>query len=518
MAKNLDLIIKGNIITVVNQKPRAEAIGIKGEKIVSVGTMKEVEADTGKNIEVLDLKGMTILPGFMDTHAHPMGQGRNRMGVDLSSVTSIAETLDKVRQRVKTTPEGKWVFCPAYNRLYVKEKRFPTIKELDDISTKHLISIQHVDGHFSQLNSASLEFLKLEAGMPGVVTGPDGKPTGLIEDPASGKTLEIIGALTTDEERLTALKLVAEEAVSVGITTLFAKEPLETQEFITKNLKKIPVRIHPMVMGATRGVLVLEKIMKADFLGDHVCVATAADGSIEAHTAALFEPYTNAPETQGMLVFTDDELYNFVERSHKAGFQISIHAESERCIEQVLWAYEKVLEKYPRKDHRHRIEHYEIPSIQQIKRTARLGVIAAMQPAFIPYCEGLNLEYYRAILGEQRLKRANAFRSILDEGIIVSGGSDTPVTRMNPLLGIHYCVNHPLIEQRTDIYEAIEMFTINGAKTGFEEDIKGSIEAGKLADFVVLSDDPYRVPRDKIKDIKVKMTIVGGRVVYKNGL
>jgi predicted amidohydrolase YtcJ len=517
MAKNMDLIIKGNIITVVNQKPRAEAIGIKGEKIVSVGTVKEVEADAGENIEVLDLKGKTILPGFIDTHAHPMGQGRNRMGVDLSTVTTIAETLNKVGQRVKTTPEGKWVFCPAYNRLYVKENRFPTLKELDDISTKHLISIQHVDGHFSQLNTAALNFLKLEAGMPGVVTGPDGKPTGLIEDPASGKTLEIIGALTNDDERMTALKLVTDEAVSVGITTLFAKEPLETQEFIHKNLKKIPVRIHPMVMGATRGVLVLEKIMKADFLGEHVCVATAADGSIEAHTAALFEPYTNAPETLGMLVFTDDELYNFVERSHKAGFQISIHAESERCIEQVLWAYEKVLEKYPRKDHRHRIEHYEVPSIRQIKRTARMGVIAAMQPAFIPFCEGPNLEYYRAILGEERLKRANAFRSVLDEGIIVSGGSDTPVTRMNPLLGIHYCVNHPLKEQRIDVYEAIELFTINGAKTGFEENLKGSIEPGKLADFVVLSDDPYRIPGDKIKEIKVEMTIVGGRVVYKNG-
>ncbi len=216
-----------------------------------------------------------------------------------------------------------------------------------------------------------------------------------------------------------------------------------------------------------------------------------------------------------MLVFSDEQLYDFVEKSHKAGFQVSIHAESERCIEQVLWAYEKVLEKYPRKDHRHRIEHYEVPSIKQIKRAARLGVVLAMQPTFIPSCEGPNLDYYRAILGEERLKRANAFRSILDEEIIVSGGSDTPVTRMNPLLGIHYCVNHPLIEQRIDIYEAIEMFTINGAKTGFEEDIKGSIEPGKLADFVVLSDDPYRIPKDKIKDINVEMTIVGGKTVYQ---
>jgi predicted amidohydrolase YtcJ len=308
--------------------------------------------------------------------------------------------------------------------------------------------------------------------------------------------------------------LVTQEAASVGITTLFAKEPLGIIEFMLKNIREIPVRIHPMVMGATKGILAFDSVVKADFLGGHVCVATAADGSIEARTAALFEPYTNAPETLGMLVFSDDELYRFIEKAHKAGMQVSIHAESERCIEQVLWAYEKVLEKYPRQDHRHRIEHFEIPSMKQLKRVARLGVIVAMQPMFIPICEGPNLNYYRALLGDERTKKANPFRSILDQGILVSGGSDTPVTRMNPLGGIHACVNHPVKEQRIDVYEAIEMFTINGAKTGFEENLKGSIEPGKLADFVVLSDDPYRVPREKIGNLEVEMTIVGGKVVY----
>jgi predicted amidohydrolase YtcJ len=517
MERDLEQIIKGNIITVANQKPRAEAIGIKGEKIVSVGAIKEVESSIGKATKVLDLKGKTVLPGFFDTHAHPMATGRNRLGVDLSSVATIAETLEKIRERARNTPAGKWVFCPAYNKQHVAEKRFPTLKELDDISTKHPISIQHVDGHFSMLNSTALKLLHMDAGRKGVVIDSDGKPVGIIEDPASGQTLETIGALTNDAERMEALMIITKEAASVGITTLYAKEPLEVIEFMLKNIKKIPVRIHPMVMGATKGILAFENVVKADFLGDHVCVATAADGSIEAHTAALFEPYADDAKTLGMLVFSDEELYDFVEKAHKAGFQISIHAESERCIEQVLWAYEKALEKYPRKDHRHRIEHFELPSMRQIKRAARLGVVAAMQPIFIPICEGPNLSYYRVLLGDERTKKANAFRSILDQGILISGGSDTPVTRMNPLAGIHACVNHPVKEQRVDVYEAIEMFTINGAKTGFEEDIKGSIEPGKLADFVVLSDDPYRVPREKIRDIKVEATIVGGKVVYKTG-
>jgi predicted amidohydrolase YtcJ len=260
----------------------------------------------------------------------------------------------------------------------------------------------------------------------------------------------------------------------------------------------------------------IDEVINAGFSEARTCVATYADGSIEGRTAALFEPYAGAPMTLGMLYYSDDELYRFVEKAHKAGLQISIHAESERCIEQVLHDYEKVLEKYPRKDHRHRIEHFELPSMKQIKWAAGLGIALAMQPMFITVCEGPNLDYYRALLGEERLKRANAFRTILNEEILVSGGSDTPVTRMNPMGGIHACVNHPLKEQRIDVYEAIEMFTINGAKIGFEEDLKGSIEPGKLADFVVLSDDPYRVPRQKIKDIEVEMTIVGGKIVYQN--
>lgn len=516
MTTNLDLIIKGNIITVVNQQPRAEAIGIKGEKIISVGTVKEVEEDACKTTQVLDLKGKTVLPGFMDTHAHPMGTGRNRLGVNLSSVSTIAETLEKIRQRAESLPAGKWVFCPGYNRLYIAEKRFPTLKELDDISTQHPISVQHVDGHFSMLNTTALKTLQLEAGMAGVVTDANGKATGVIEDPASGKTLEIIGALTTDAELMEALTVVTNEAASVGITTLFAKEPLATVDFILKNIDRIPIRIKPMIMGGAKGVISFNNILEADFLGDKVCVAVAADGSVEALTAALFEPYTKDPNTLGMLVFSDEELYSFVEKAHKAGMQVSIHAESERCIEQVLWAYEKVLEKYPRKDHRHRIEHFEIPTMRQIKRVARLGVIVAMQPMFIRDCEGPNLEYYRALIGEERTKRSHVFRTIMDEGILISGGSDTPVTRMNPLGGIHVCVNHPVDEQRIDINEAIEMFTINGAITGFEEDLKGTIEPGKLADFVVISDDPYRVPKDQIENIQVEMTIVGGDIVYNN--
>jgi predicted amidohydrolase YtcJ len=514
MAKNIDLIIKGNIITVVNQKPRAEAIGIKGEQIVSVGTVSEIEAHAGKGTKVIDLGGKTVLPGFIDSHAHPMGTGKNRLGVDLSSVKTVKEALEKIRERVKITPRGRLVFCPDYQRQYVAEKRYPSREELDNISTEHPIWIQHFDGHFSQLNSMSLELLQFKPGMEGVESDSEGELTGLIMDPASAFPLSGGDYFPDEALGLKALKLVANEAVSAGITTLFAKEGLKNAEFIMKNIDKIPVRIRFMV-ASVFGNEPLETIINCK-IGKPVCVANLADGSIDGRTAALYEPYTDDPTTLGMLHHSDEELYDFVEKVHRAGCQVSIHAESERAVDQVLWAYEKVLEKYPRKDHRHRIEHFEIVTPKQIKRVARLGVALAMQPMFIPVAEGTNLDYYRSLIGDERLKRSNIFRSILNEEILVSGGSDTPVTRMNPIGGIHVLVNHPLEDQSIDIYEAIEVFTINGAKIGFEENIKGSIEPGKLADFVVLSDDPYHVPREKIGDIKVEQTIVGGKVVYQS--
>ncbi len=514
MAKNLDLIIKGNIITVVNQKPRAEAIGIKGDKIVSVGAVKEVEANAGKATKVLDLKGKTVLPGFIDSHAHPMGTGKNRLGVDLSTVKTVKEALDKIKEKVNKTKEGSLIFCPEYNRQRVAEKRYPTRKELDAISTKHPIWIQHYDGHFSQVNSLALTKLGYKAGQEGVIVDSKGELTGLLQDPASARPLSSGDNFEDKDEAMEVLMLITKEAASVGITTLFAKEGLENAEFILKNVKKIPVRIRPMIFPGF-GAASLDDVLKSKFLGEHICVCNLTDGSVEGRTAALYEPYTDDPTTLGMLHHTDEEFYAFVEKVHKAGCQISVHAESERAIDQVLWAFEKVLEKYPRKDHRHRIEHFEIVTPKQIKRVARLGVALGMQPMFITVCEGPNLDYYRSLIGDERVKRAHTYRWIMNEEILVSGGSDTPVTRMSPLGGISALVNHPLKEQRIDVYEAIEIFTINGAKIGFEEDIKGNVEPGKLADFVVLSDDPYQVPKEKIGDIKVDMTIVGGKTVYE---
>jgi len=243
-------------------------------------------------------------------------------------------------------------------------------------------------------------------------------------------------------------------------------------------------------------------------IGGCIC----ADGAFEVHTAALFEPYFDEPENYGALTYSQEEMDEFILAAHGEGLQIAVHCESERSIEQVLWAMEKALTKLPRKDHRHRIEHLELPTFNQIQRMAKSGIIASMQPAFIPPFIGeKDMGYYRELLGKTRLKRVHPYRSILDAGVPISGGSDSPVTRYDPLKGIQAAVNHPNPLQRVSVFEAMQMFTSTAAFSAFEENEKGTLEAKKFADLVVLENDPFNVPTDQIKDIDIHSVFVKGK-------
>jgi predicted amidohydrolase YtcJ len=217
-----------------------------------------------------------------------------------------------------------------------------------------------------------------------------------------------------------------------------------------------------------------------------------------------------------VLTYSDEEIGDFVLEAHKAGLQIGIHAIGDRAIEQVLRAYENSIRIFPRENHRHRIEHLELPRLDQIKRIADAGISVTVQPMFIPMCAGgSSLGYFRTLLGDERIKMFHPYRMLIDLGILVAGGSDSPVTPYAPLESILWASQHPIEDNRISVEEGFKLFTINAAKIGFEEKEKGSIEPGKLADFVVLSDDPLDFSGGKISKIRVDATIVGGEVVFK---
>lgn len=499
-------MVNAKVITMDENGTRAEAVAIKGEKIISVGTNKEIKQFINKATKVVDLKGKSVLPGFIDTHVHFLSTGLGLIrGIDLWEVRSINEILNKLSVFKEKIPKGELIRGYRLDESRILEKRFPTRWELDKVAPEHYVVITNVEMHSCTVNTKTLEYLNFPKDAKGIdKDSVTGEPTGILRDPAVFSAHHLSDELDSDETCMKALKAAAKKAVSVGLTTIHALEWTRGFHLLLK-CTKLPVRIKLYAFAET-----LNEVDNIVDMGrSDVGVKIITDGAFGAHTAALFEPYSDYPSTKGTLIYSDEELNKMVLKAHKAGLQLALHAVGEAAIEQVLNAYEKALEVYPKTNHRHRIEHFELPTRDQIKRAAKLGVTLAMQP------QHLCLFNYKEFIGS-RVERAHPYKLIMKNGILVAGGSDSPVALMDPLFCVHCLVNMPYPEQRVSVEDALRINTINGAKIGFEENVKGTIEVGKLADLVVLSDDPYAVKPDRIKDIKVLMTIVGGKIVYKN--
>jgi predicted amidohydrolase YtcJ len=315
-----------------------------------------------------------------------------------------------------------------------------------------------------------------------------------------------------DESRkLKALKMASHTAVEKGLTTVHALEDGDLAPgdapFLMKHRKDIDVRIviYPQIMD----VEAVEKLGLPRIGG---CIL--ADGALENRTAALFEAYSDSPGNYGTLYYPASVIEAFVMEAHEKGFQIALHAIGERAIDQVLTAYEKALAKIPRKDHRHRLEHFEFPTWYQIERATRSHIVLTLNPGLIHYAYGPDLQMMYERLTPTRMKRFHPYKQICEAGILASGGSDAPCSPLDPLTGICYLVIHPVKENGCSVREAVKMFTIDAAACAFEEQDKGSLEPGKLADMVILNADPFAIPSKEIKDIGVLKTIIGGKTVY----
>jgi hypothetical protein len=502
----------GNILALDAAGRKFQALAVVNGRIARIGSNRDILDLVKEDWESLDLQGRTVLPGFIDTHEHLMQTGLAAIGIDLARVKTIDEILQKVEDRIKETPEGDWILGYCLNDLDIEERRMPTRHDLDRVCTTHPVQLMHATLHLCSFNTKALEVLNL----PGNVDGIDrvsGEPTGVIRDPAILTVVHpAMARLIHEETKQGALHLACQMALEKGITTLHALDggflgPGDV-EVILKCKDELPVRV--VLYHQSMDV---EKTVRLGLprIGGCLC----ADGAFEAHTAALFEPYADEPENYGALTYTQGEMRGFILKAHEAGLQIAIHCEADRSIEQVLSGYEKALRVSPRKDHRHRIEHFELPTENQIERAARAGIMLGMQPAFLPAFVGMNMEKYEALLGTVRLRSIHPYRTILDHGIVIGGGSDSPVTPYNPLAGVEAAVNHPNPDQRVSVKEGFEMFTMGAARIAFEENEKGSIEPGKWADLVVLAEDPFAVAPDRIGEILIEMTMVEGMILFR---
>lgn len=528
------VFMNGEIITVDQTNRVAESVAVKDNRIIAVGTNQQMQDYITKETDIIDLKGRSLLPGFIDAHLHLTIYGTNLLGVSCIEphISSLQDIFMDLKQKAAETPKGHWVRAWGFNETKLKENRFPTKEELDDLSSDHPIVVIRTCNHTSIANSKALAIANItestenpEGGI--IERDPDERLTGKLLENAHMQLFEY--AAYDNEEIRKGIKLASDEFIKAGITSIHdagaygdGAESLRIMQQ-SANADELKVRVYALVGSLTDSHEFVDRMMKAGpitgFGNEFLKIGPAKlfiDGSSVGPTLATREPYTHAPDDCGILYYSQDKLNLILGEAHKRGFQITSHAQGDKAIEMLLDCIETALSEHPRENHRHRIEHAGIASPDLVERMKKLGVVPIPNPAFIHENGDKYLEFYGS-----RVNNMYPARDYLEQGIIAAFASDAPVVSCNPLLGIHAAVNRqswqsqPVGEtQRISIMDAIRAYTWNGAYASFEENIKGSIEAGKLADLVVLNRSLLHSDQSAIKDIQVDLTMIDGKILY----
>ncbi len=531
------VIKNANIMTMDTERPKAQALAMAHGRFVAVGSNEDVEGLVGPGTKVLDLGGKTVLPGFIDAHIHVLNSGvRHVMAADCDLPT-VAQVQAALGRRVEKTPAGRWVQgfkfddtktdrTPA-GRTPSNDGRHLYRDDLDSVSTAHPILVAHRAGHVYYMNSAALEvagFNDETPDPPGGRLGRDpgtGRLNGMIFERAIDPVRFGLIPVETEEVRREGLRTICGMLNRVGLTSVHDAR-VTAEEFQTyqdgKAAGELSLRVYALMWHPQFPAL-RDAGIKSGLGDDRLRIGgikMVADGAIATRTAYLSQPYEGTQCDHGILAMEQDEIEEQVMAMHRAGFQVCIHANGDVTIGMVLTAYEKAQQAHPRANARHRIEHCTLVNPDLLGRMKALGCIATPFCTYV-YHHGEKMRYY----GEQRLEWMFAQRSFIDSGVVSTGATDYPPGPFEPLLGIQSCVTRTDStgkewggNQKVSVEEALRLYTVNGAYASFEEDIKGSIETGKLADLVVLGSDPTQVDPFEIKDIQVERTIVGGETVY----
>ena len=519
------IVVNGRVLTQDEALPQATAFAVKEGRFVAVGSDADVRnlAAAGRT-QVLDAGGMTVLPGFIDAHSHPSGAGLDALKNVNTNLGSIARIQAALRERAQKTPPGEWIIGYMYDDTKQEEGRPLNRLDLDAVSTQHPIVVGHRGGHTGVYNSKAFEVAGVTAATPDPFGGhffrENGELTGKVAERARG-VFRVPGG-STREERAQGVARICREMNASGLTSVH-QTGTSQDDFIAYQdayaAGELTFRMYAMPRGASWPSL-MDAGIRTGF-GDALLrvgsVKFSADGSASERTMAMSTPYAGRPDDHGILTMTQEEIHEVVERAHRAGWQVAIHANGDVTIDMVLNAYERVQELWPRADCRHRIEHCSLVNPSLLGRIKAAGVIPAPFYTYAHYHGEKWVDY-----GEEKMEWMFAHRSFLDYGIMVAPASDHSPGPYEPLMALQSMVTRKDYSgrvwgpsQRITLDEAIRVCTVNGAYASFEESEKGSITAGKLADFVVLAEDPHDVDPDRIKEIGVVRTVVGGRTVHE---
>ncbi|MCU1264317.1 MAG: putative metal-dependent hydrolase with the TIM-barrel fold [Acidobacteria bacterium] len=537
--ESADLVLKnGNIYTVNDKQARAEAVAVKGDRIVFVGSNAAAQRYVGTNTRVVDLHGQTVVPGLTDAHHHLSGVGFREMTLNLEGVTSLEDFLAKVKARVDRAKPGEWVTGRGWIETFWQPPVFPTRWDLDKIAPNNPVILGRADGHGTVVNSAALKIAGVGKDTPNPFGGEiskdkqSGEPNGMLLDAAQnlvGRHLPPTSAADAEQ----AVILGVKRDVELGWCQVQDPGGSYDEVEIFKKLYsegKIKLRIYKALSGPGKEAQRL--LREGPIVGayaNHLTVRSIklyADGSLGSRSAALLKPYSDAPDTSGFLTIKEGVLVPLLVEALRKGIQIETHAIGDHANRFILDAYERAFKLVPPaqrkvREPRWRDEHSQIINPADIPRFAALGIIPSMQPS---HAIG-DLHFAPSRLGIERLAGAYAWQSLLKAGSIIPGGSDAPVERGEPMIEFYAAVArkdmkgfsgegwHP--EEAVTREQALKMFTKWAAYAAFEEKLRGTIEVGKLADFTVLSADIMKIPEPEILKTHCVMTIIGGEMAYE---
>lgn len=535
------VLVNGKVVTVDRDGSEAEAVAVRGGKIIKVGKSSDVLQLTHKDTVKIDLGGKLLLPGFIDTHEHCIRRGLQLDWVNCATppMKSLKEVIEALKKKAESKPEGEWVIGSWFDETQWMDKRFPTRYDLDKASSRHPVYLGRAGGHNAVANSQALKLAGITKDTPQPAGGnierdPKGEPTGRLDEIAAMDIVRgIIPAPSEDEEtEILAMNwpVLEEMYLSWGLTSIHEAHIKAPQALAYQKLNKenrLKIRIGLMLDGMTpyKGYATSDLArqgLRTPFKWSDrlrvVSVKVGTDGAMGSLTAALYEDYSNDPGNKGIIRCTREELVDEVTRCHVAGLQVCIHAIGDRAIDLSLDAIEEALKIKAWPDHRHRIEHagYVLP--RQLKRIKELGVNIS---ASIGFCYPIG-DSHIAALGPDRLCGYYPMKSFRDHGIVAAGNSDGFGTSY-ALTGIYGCAarksnsgKYLCKEEAVPMIDAVRAYTWNAAYLEGTEDTKGSIEVGKFADFVVLDRDIMTLPHEEILKAKVLKTIIDGEVVYEH--
>jgi hypothetical protein len=539
-----DLVLHhGKIVTFGRSNKVVEAIAVKNGKVLALGNSDSMLELAGRGTQKIDLKGRTMIPGLIDSHVHPDMHAMFRCkwrDISWPRIRSVDDCLKLIRKEAQSTPMQDWILGFRYDDQ--KVGGYPSIKDLDDAANGRPVLIMRTDGHIGIANHAAFELCGVGKNTPNPAFGQfdrdphTGELTGVVRETATHMLQEKIERSYTLDELVTALPLVLEEYLRYGITSIHnsatTRNGLKAYQ-VLRQAGKLPIRVGVIISGWEKGFP--EACMDAGIrtgLGDEwiriIGVEWIPDCSTSGRTAAYYEPYVGKPvigepsPNYGVLnafPFEDlEDLKALAIQCHKAGLRICMDGLGDRGIDWVLDVYEAALKEHPVEDHRMRIEHCSFVPPKILERIKRVGVIDSSATGFM-YDLG---DAYISARGKENMKWMFPHRSLIDAGIVAPGHSDDFVTHINPMRAIYSLVNRKTDsgqafgpEQAITVEEALRCYNVHGAYAGFEENIKGSLEKGKLADMVVLDRDIFTIPKEEIKDVRVDLTIIGGVVRFQ---